>query len=225
MSHRSAIDELADYIDNNEVQESIENMTQSMQRHELIGRVSVPISSSESRSPDIDDFFGRLKQTETFRRRIHRNLRRNFHRDCDSNLIDLFEATSIEYGIPPPPPPLLQHPKAAEVFYTKLNSIEETSLRNSFELKQLGENIGPVLSAPIASVTFDESVCEITSTIPPLGRSERSLAVQLNPLNSDLMIALCKRRRQKQDHDLSYLLGLDVDDDDSQETGGMRSSS
>lgn len=218
MSQRSAVDELTEYIDHNDVEESVVNISHSMKRHEFFGRVSVPLSSCDSSQSDLEEFMSRLKQTETFRRRFHRNLRRNLNRDYDSNLIDLFDLSSM----PPPPPPLLLDDTIETTVNSKLERCDETLFGNSYNLRRLEENVKAVLSAPAASISFDESVCETTTTIPPLGRSERSHTSQLEGATGDLMIALCKRRRQKHDQELLYLLGLNSEDDDNEKIEGIR---
>ena len=216
MPQRSAIDELNEYIERDEIEESSENISQSVRRHELFGRVRLPLPNSTN----LNDFMGRLRQIELFRRRQHRKLRSTLSRDYDGNLIDLFDQAGHGDEEPPPPPPpsLFSVAQiAAIVAGSEALHYDQMSSSQSQRLQSGADSRTSIISA-----SLDESFLPSRSTVTSTICSPKACLSPTKSVNRDLMTALSRRRRLKHEQDLSYLLGLDIENDDTQDCEGIR---
>ena len=212
MPQRSAVDELNEYIERDELESSCESIKQSAKRHELFGQ----IFHHSPKSDDMGDFLGRLRKTELFRRRQHRKLRSTLNHDYDGNLIDIFDEEA-----PPPPPPSLPPPsakfdslffKSAAIAFNEAASNDRIPFSLSPSQGE-GNQFSTDLTTASTSIQFDESALPAQPTAPQGKHIEPIYSAHTESQSSNLMTALSRRRRLKHEQDLSYFLGLDIESD------------
>ena len=216
MPQRSAVDELNEYIERDELESSCERINQSAKRHELFGQVF----HHSPKSDNMGDFIGRLKKTELFRRRQHRKLRSTLNHDYDGNLIDIFDEAGQGEEAPPPPPPPPPFPSSSAKFDSLVfkNAAIASNKAASSDRIPLSPSEGiQDLTTSINSMQFDESVLPTQATVPESKRIQPIYSVHTESQSGDLMTALSRRRRLKHEQDLSYFLGLDIESDYNEE--------
>lgn len=213
MPKLSALEELSDYIAQVGDDEMIGHIMEPTRHRNTSRRFASSQSDSDSNLPHLNEFLGRLKQIEVSRRRQYRQLRRNFNNDYDSNLIDLCDASNGGNNDSPPPPP---PPYLFEQTIVSTSHMIEDDLTRSFTHHSPVNEGDTVPLASIDSSLFRGSDYFSASTKSPLVQSESALtAAFLDGRNRDLILAIGRRRRVRNEKEMILMLGLNIEDADT----------